>query len=639
MQNYTQQPSVSRVIPPSRKINKCVGIEEFLQRSKQPNFSMRVAQLGKGDTVTPDKEDSKVTEGAPELQVDKAHINVKQNRKLNRICGALNPDVYHPIEPVRQSLFTVISQINQGKKIDDTLQGHLTGLMCASIDVAVSESINPMQYDMVVIMAPLSYWLNYPEPADIGVLFRLRTLRLQMAQRDRLSIIAHRGMGATNRSFGGLIRDDDPARQRPIENSPFAFDTALQNAASQSNPEGIDGIECDVFLSQDGVPIVSHDSNIYDQMTAARRALFLASGKNRGTKIKDMRASDLIKSSRSDLVGGRDDLGTAFLPLDVLLFKVLPAAKAYTDLCGKAFRFEIEMKGMKEDEDLVTATAKSVNRFKKTFPKSECLEIIMFNGTPQDILRFAETRVQKTRMGGMLVGLGKSPLEQAVGAIDEDRSKVVPSSLIDITHNRILLPSVQSRETMVWDIDEYRESLALRNKEDPLLSSPDYIRTYVLPAEMPLFNPEGKVQCLEFSRKDIDCYLPLFKTCLDKSDPSDLFKKVCADADELRADADQLIKDADRLIEDDQYDQLDVAAIYFRLKMHASELEAKAERLVKGVEWRWNIEYGRRHYIGDFDSQLGELIESRTVHVLTDFPERVGETRARLQSSALSVKS
>ena len=77
---------------------------------------------------------------------------------------------------------------------------------------------------------------------------------------------------------------------------------------------------------------------------------------------------------------------------------------------------------------------------------------------------------------------------------------------------------------------------------------------------MPLFNPEGKVQCLEFSRKDIDCYLPLFKTCLDKSDPSDLFKKVCADADELRADADRLIKDADRLIEDDQYDQLDVAA-------------------------------------------------------------------------------
>ena len=28
----------------------------------------------------------------------------------------------------------------------------------------------------------------------------------------------------------------------------------------------------------------------------------------------------------------------------------------------------------------------------------------------------------------------------------------------------------------------------------------------ILPAEMPLFNPEGKVQCLEFSRKDIDCY-------------------------------------------------------------------------------------------------------------------------------------
>lgn len=274
MQNYTQQPSVSRVIPPSRKINKCVGIEEFLQRSKQPNFSMRVAQLGKGDTVAPDKEDSKVAEGAPELQVDRAHINVKQNRKLNRICGALNPGVYSPIDEVRLLLFNVIEIINQGKRIDDALRGALTKKICDSINAAIQEPIDLMQYDMVVIMAPLSYWLNYPKPADIDVLSKLRTLRLIMARRERLSIIAHRGMGATNRSFGGLIQDNDPARQRPIENSPFAFDQALQNAASQSNPEGIDGIECDVFLSQDGLPIISHDSNIYDQMTAVRRTLF-----------------------------------------------------------------------------------------------------------------------------------------------------------------------------------------------------------------------------------------------------------------------------------------------------------------------------------------------------------------------------
>lgn len=79
----------------------------------------------------------------PGHQVDKAHINVKQNRKLNRICGALNPDVYPPIGPVRQSLFTVIAQINQGEKIDGTLQGSLTGLMCASIDAAILGPIYP----------------------------------------------------------------------------------------------------------------------------------------------------------------------------------------------------------------------------------------------------------------------------------------------------------------------------------------------------------------------------------------------------------------------------------------------------------------------------------------------------------------
>ena len=95
---------------------------------------------------------------------------------------------------------------------------------------------------------------------------------------------------------------------------------------------------------------------------------------------------------------------------------VLPVAVEYAHFCGKAFRFEIEMKGMEKERDLVAATARAVNHFKKTNPNAACLEIIMFNGTPQDILRFAETRVQKTRMGGMLVGLGKSPLEQAVGS-------------------------------------------------------------------------------------------------------------------------------------------------------------------------------------------------------------------------------
>ena len=62
------------------------------------------------------------------------------------------------------------------------------------------------------------------------------------------------------------------------------------------------------FLSQDGLPIISHDSNIYDQMTAVRRDLF---GKKR-MSIRDMSSRDLIKTSRSDPKGGRNDLSTAF---------------------------------------------------------------------------------------------------------------------------------------------------------------------------------------------------------------------------------------------------------------------------------------------------------------------------------------
>ncbi len=599
MQNYTQQPSVLRVIPPSRKINKCVGIEEFLQRSKQPNFSMRVAQLGKGDTVTPDKEDSKVTEGALGHQVDKAHINVKQNRKLNRICGALNPDVYPPIGPVRQSLFTVIAQINQGEKIDGTLQGSLTGLMCASIDAAILGPIYPMQYDMVVIMAPLSYWLNYPESADIGVLSRLRTLRLQMALRDRLSIIAHRGMGATNRSFGGLIRDDDPARQRPIENSPLAFDMALQNAASQSNPEGIDGIECDVFLSQDGLPIISHDSNIYDQMTAVRRDLF---GKKR-MSIRDMSSSDLIKTSRSDPKDGRNDLSTAFLCLTDLLSMVLPVAVEYAHFCGKAFRFEIEMKGMEKERDLVAATARAVNHFKKTNPNAACLEIIMFNGTPQDILRFAETRVQKTRMGGMLVGLGKSPLEQAVGAIDEDRSKVVPSSLINITQNPkypilpFLLPSVQGPRGMVWDIDEYRQSLVSMQPET-VASNPAYVSTYVLPPEIWRYERRQPSPLdFGFAKSIVD----LIMKNLGKSEED--FKK--------------LVKQEIKKIPAKDLESIKRPNVYSK---------------IKEIIRCWKVERNRFADIQTFDPFL-QACNPRMMHVLTDYPEYVTRTRSRLKPS------
>lgn len=76
----------------------------------------------------------------------------------------------------------------------------------------------------------------------------------------KLIILGHRGVGVTNRdpSIKGkhLAPRNDSIFERQIlpENSLAAFETALRH--------GADGIECDVFLSKDGVPMVIHDDQL-----------------------------------------------------------------------------------------------------------------------------------------------------------------------------------------------------------------------------------------------------------------------------------------------------------------------------------------------------------------------------------------
>ncbi len=316
-----------------------------------------------------------------------------------------------------------------------------------------------------------------------------------------------------------------------------------------------------------------------------------------------MSSSDLIKTSRSDPKDGGNDLSTAFLCLTDLLSMVLPVAVEYAHFCGKAFRFEIEMKGMEKERDLVAATARAVNHFKKTNPNATCLEIIMFNGTPQDILRFAETRVQKTRMGGMLVGLGKSPLEQAVGAIDEDRSKVVPSSLINITQNPkypilpFLLPSVQGPRGMVWDIDEYRQSLVSMQPET-VASNPAYVSTYVLPPEIWRYERRQPSPLdFGFAKSIVD----LIMKNLGKSEED--FKK--------------LVKQEIKKIPAKDLESIKRPNVYSK---------------IKEIIRCWKVERNRFADIQTFDPFL-QACNPRMMHVLTDYPEYVTRTRSRLKPS------
>lgn len=97
--------------------------------------------------------------------------------------------------------------------------------------------------------------------------------------------------------MGGLISDTDQRRlNRPAENSPEAFEAALAETTHtvQAPPQqpvqvvaGLDGVECDVFLSKDGVPIVSHEGKVREQLNAVQKAA--VRDVTRHTEIKHLR--------------------------------------------------------------------------------------------------------------------------------------------------------------------------------------------------------------------------------------------------------------------------------------------------------------------------------------------------------------
>ena len=90
-----------------------------------------------------------------------------------------------------------------------------------------------------------------------------------MTEFRRIKIIAHRGMGPTSKLSGkGSETEDVPFPYVP-ENTLKAF--------RQSIEEGADGIEFDIYVTQDGVPVVIHDDELNVNVIGADR-----NGKNLG---------------------------------------------------------------------------------------------------------------------------------------------------------------------------------------------------------------------------------------------------------------------------------------------------------------------------------------------------------------------
>jgi len=439
----------------------------------------------------------KSAEGIPEAPLGSA-LKFERFRKLNRIGGALDKRKDVPrIDPVVGHLKTEFGTAS--KKVDLAQDTPLNAgaIHDASLE-ALSEAlkanatdVTPKGFETYSMLGPLDYWVqNKVASADLQT--ALKQLRLKMAERPGVGIVAHRGHGPTNRTRGGLIPQADPRRTgSPAENSKSAFDAAFANATKAVDAPALDGVECDVFLSKDDVPILSHEGAVQEQLSTARQLVHTALV-DATTHVEDLTAEQLKTIQRTASVD------SAFLTLGDFLNATRATAEAYFKVTGQPFRVEIEMKGHPSDAAVATAlhgvtgkktiakkkaevnagyakilastVAKIVSRFKKDNP-GPWWEIILFNNSAEDAAAFDELRKRKSHLGGLYTGLGSSKKD-------------------DVTKT---------------NVDELRMAASLENLE-AMKDEKGFIVTYVPGAERPFDSPKAPLGELGFASSQSEVY-------------------------------------------------------------------------------------------------------------------------------------
>jgi len=362
---------------------------------------------------------------APRRSVDEAAG--KRRRKLNRLAGQLE----QKLERLRATktrakdlvvpFGTVVTMASApaGERQDKALLEQC-GSCVDSLKGLLTKDSKAMWvgYDAVSTFGPLGHVIveeaGEAEKPQLSKLHQknledLREIRQLMAIRPGVTVIAHRGSGPTNRTMGGLIQQDDQRRlNRPAENSPEAFQAALDEVTKPETPEHqLDGIECDVFLSGDGVPMLSHEGRIKEQLNKAmQEAMQDKHGLSERDEVRNFTAQEIMKFQRTKSAESR------FMTLAQLLEMVRPFAVSYFEATGYPLRVEIEMKGTKEDENfprkgtqspLSKAVAKVVSQEIKQ-ADGRAVEYILFNGTPEDRPIFSGLRTTKTALGGLYTG-------------------------------------------------------------------------------------------------------------------------------------------------------------------------------------------------------------------------------------------
>lgn len=330
--------------------------------------------------------------------------------KINRLAGSLQKraDVCRDLEQISSALAQFI-ETNDFSIIEPIFSGAIQLFIDFKGKIGGGRTQGQWHlFDSLSLFGPLSHALLilYPEmEGDARTIdLELREIRqLMETNQVGISVVAHRGMGPTNRSMGGLILEDDPRRiNRPAENSPGAFGAAMGFAGSG----GLDGVECDVFLSKDGIPMLSHEEKVREQLSKGTKAQFGTI--NDGDRIGDLDGQTLSGLLRTSAPESR------FMTLEELLDRVAPVAAAHYDATRKAFRVEVEMKGTNIkgwSPDQVERNRQAmelnvtcvISRFKKRNPNIP-IEILLFNGNIAEVRGYARKRREKTALGSIYTG-------------------------------------------------------------------------------------------------------------------------------------------------------------------------------------------------------------------------------------------
>lgn len=323
-----------------------------------------VAQRGAevySDAISPGKLAKKTAQGMPDVPLGLPALKFQRYRKLNRLGGELVKRSAVPhVAPVVTAFAEVLNTVKDtGVIANDAVLAHeptetasLEAIEQAK-DLSSDERGKRDGYETYSMLGPLNYWLKNGQQ-DERIETALHGLRQTMAERDGISIVAHRGHGPTNRTRGGLIGQDDPRRLRnPAENSISAFNAAFRTATTDKDAPALDGVECDVFLSSDNDPMLSHEGNVREQLSKAQQDAFDAAGYKADDHIENLSTEGLKAIKRTA------DADSNFITLGEFLTASVPTATAYYTATGRPFRIEIEMKGSPKSDPALASAEKA----------------------------------------------------------------------------------------------------------------------------------------------------------------------------------------------------------------------------------------------------------------------------------------